>query len=67
MKYGKKFCESRPGRPNAAGRFAMPNEGLSGDKIRSIPKGNVVGVAFALLGELGGELMVLSGETVVLC
>lgn len=58
MKYGKRACWSRPGKPKAAGRLAMPSDGLSGDKIRSMLNGSDLGVVLDLLGELGGELMV---------
>lgn len=59
MKYGKRFCESnpKPGNPNGAGKLAIPNEGLSGDRIRSMLNGSALEAAVVLLGELGGELM----------
>ena len=54
MKYGRRFCESRPCGPNEAGRLAI---GLSGDRIWSILKGS-----FVLLGELGGQLMMSESD-----
>lgn len=62
MKYGNRFCESRPGNPKAAGKLAMFIDAglISGDKIRSILNGSAaVAVELFLLGELGGELISL--------
>jgi hypothetical protein len=54
MKYGRRLCESKPG------RLAMANEGLSDDdKIRSMLNGRSAGAVFVLLGEPCGKFMLV--------